>query len=85
MQIYNWEEQTVVACNRLADRFATMHGHISRPEYEYFRATHPQEALFWSLAVEAFEFLKGTPVEDILAELDDEYDEWTLAGAGMEN
>lgn len=64
-------KQIVQECNDLADKFAGMHGHVSRPEFKYYEATHPQEVLFWEMAVAAYDHIEGTPVEDALQDMED--------------
>ncbi|GAB4059159.1 hypothetical protein [Uliginosibacterium sediminicola] len=64
-------EQLVRECNELADTFAQMHNHMSRPAFKYYEATHPQEAGFWNMAVAAYDHIEGSDVE---AALDEIYD-----------
>jgi hypothetical protein len=62
--------EIVAACNELAKRFYSMHGYQVPDGYRFDQAHHPQERLMWTMAVEAYEHIEGTPVEDCLNELD---------------
>lgn len=64
-------KQIVQDCNTLANTFARMHGHISRPEFKYYEATHPQEVLFWGMAVAAYDHIECTDVEGALEDQED--------------
>lgn len=57
--------------NDLARKFYAMHGCERGPEFRFDRATHPQEALMWKLAVEAMETLHGTDPNDAASNLED--------------
>lgn len=63
-------KQIVEECNDLANTFARMHGHIDRPEFKYYKATHPQEALFWEMALAAYDHIEGTDVDGALEEME---------------
>jgi len=66
------DEQLVKAANGLARRFYKMMGYEVGADYLFYNATHPQEKLCWDMAVEAFEALRDTDIEDALANMRDE-------------
>jgi hypothetical protein len=45
--------------NTLADRLYQSMGHISRPGFDFEKATHPTERLMFDQACLAYEFLMG--------------------------
>lgn len=65
-------QQIVNDCLALAQRFYSMHGYQVPDGYRFDLASHPQERLMWVMAVEAYEHIEGTPVEDCMEDLDDE-------------
>ena len=62
--------EIVADCNALARRFYSMHGYQVPDDYRFDKAHHPQERLMWTMAVEAYEHIEGTPVEDCLTDDD---------------
>lgn len=63
------DKQIVDDCNCLAGRFYSMHGYCVPDGYRFDKAHHPQEKLMWDMAVEAYEHIEGTPVEDCLSNI----------------
>lgn len=66
------EEQIVADANSLARIFYSMLGHQVEVGYRFDRATHPQEAAMWAMAVVAYENIGGTDVEDALNQIEDD-------------
>lgn len=64
-------QQIVDDCNALARTFYRMHGYQVPEGYRFDKAHHPQERTMWAMAVEAYEHIEETPVEDCLDEIDD--------------
>jgi hypothetical protein len=64
------DKAIVTQTNKLADKFYTMMGHISRPSFDFHAATHPEEALCWRMASEAQLTITDTDVDDALSNLE---------------
>lgn len=64
--------ETVALCNRLARRFYAVHGCSVTQGYRFDQATHPDERRMWNLAVLAFDYIEGTDIEDVLAQMEDD-------------
>ena len=60
------DEEIVKQANELARRFYAALGYQMREEYKFYEATHPQEIMVWNMAVEAYEYIECTDVEDVL-------------------
>lgn len=60
------DRELVDKCNSLAIHFYRMAGYVVEPTYKMYEASHPQERGFWNMAVEAFEFVNGSDVENAL-------------------
>lgn len=65
------DAEIVKECNELAKRFYSMHGYKVPDGYRFDQAHHPQEKLMWVMAVEAYEHIEGTPVEDCLSDMEE--------------
>lgn len=65
-------EELVAGCNDLAREFYGLMGHTVPEGYEFYKATHPQEQLCWTMAATAFEALQATSMDDVLSEIDDD-------------
>lgn len=66
------DRELVDKCNELAIRFYRMNGYQVDPTYKMYEATHPQEVGAWNMAVEAFDFVNGSDVENALDCLEDD-------------
>lgn len=60
--------ELIAAALSLADKFYTYHGYVSRPGFRYDQSPHPMERLMFDLACEAFEQIRGTDIENAIAE-----------------
>ena len=66
------DREIVNDANDLARRFYASQGYQVPEGYCFDQATHPQERGCWDLAVIAYEFIEGTPVQDVLDSLEEE-------------
>jgi hypothetical protein len=58
--------QMVAACNKLAYKFYAAQGYKARDGFKFYESGHPQERLMWQLAVQAYDHIKGTDMDDVL-------------------
>ena len=68
------DKKIVDACNLLAASLYALQGYNNKAGFKYYEATHPHEVLVWEMAVLAYDFIEGTPVQDALDGLEDEAD-----------
>ena len=64
--------QLVRECNELARKFYRMQGYQQPESFKFYDATHPHERSMWRMAVESYDHIEGTEVNDALEELRDD-------------
>lgn len=65
------DQQIVDDANALAREFYSIQGYQVPEGYRFDQATHPHERLQWELVVRAYEYIEGTPVDDVLTNIDE--------------
>lgn len=61
------DKEIIKNANELARAFYSAHGNDVEKGYRFDKATHPQEALMWYLAVLAYDYIEGTEVDSALS------------------
>ena len=62
-------EEIILEANELARKFYKMLGKERSEDFNFFSATHPEEARMWNQAVIAYDHINGADVENALDEL----------------
>lgn len=62
----------VASANELARQFYLVRGYEVPAGYRFDKATHPHEREAWRMVAIAFEFLRGTEIDEVIAELEEE-------------
>lgn len=63
------EREIVDGCNRLAQKFYRLLGYVVPDDCKMYEATHPHEMSMWQMAVEAYEHIEDTDVENALSNI----------------
>jgi hypothetical protein len=65
-------EEIIREANELARSFYALHGCVVPDGYRFDKAHHPHELMMWQLAVEAYDRLRATSLDDVLTEIEDD-------------
>ena len=60
------DEQLIEECNELAQKLYYILGYRVGSDYKMYKATHPHEVMCWQMAVEAYNHIAETDIEDAL-------------------
>lgn len=66
------DREIVELANELAAKFYGFLGKKRPDDFEFWRATHPEEKMMWDMAAEAMETLLGTDANDAVSNIEDE-------------
>ena len=65
-------EEIIEQALAMAARFYSIMGYQSKPGFKFYDSRHPTELMCWYMAVDAFNELAATDVNDALDEINDD-------------